>query len=204
MLLRGSKSIPLGQPQVNYYPGSQMAMVVVSRGRHGPFPLLLQDVALLRDDDGDGRVEWRSHLRDAERASWIGVSLAEGAHDVATVAPRGLGAGQPFEPEVVIEGEGRDALVRIAGPRYQVLMVRPGDSGGAWSGLVIDGGGGDADGAHDAWTSVAPHSLHALDAGGLNAPPSSFSDGDVLVVMDIRTLGWSVIELGGAVRREER
>lgn len=165
-------------------PGGRVAVVGVMQRVHGVIPGFERWEGILEDDDGDGRVEIvLEQAANPEWSQWIAVGL-----DTGELATAGRSeAAEPARP--VATGEelaAGSALWPVPEGIVEVLVVRPGEDAGAWSGEVWDGGAADGDGAADGVAGVAPGRLRPVGASG--PAPETYQTGDVLIAITPRAL----------------
>ena len=146
------------------------------------------------DEDGDGIVSLALDRPVAPTSVWAAVDLATGESALATPLGfvlqqgtwlgRGVGHSGP-EPE---RGTLQDERFQS-----ELLVVRPGL--GAWTISTGDGSATDEDGAADGATETALDRMTALESS--SRPPEDFAEGDVLLLVDARSLEVVLEKVGG-------
>lgn len=144
---------------------------------------------VLVDQDGDSTVTYDLRRPMPRFSVWLAVDLGTGAvatasGDAAVPAPSGIDATKGV-------GAGLAAVQVPNGDSSIVSLVRP--RVGAWTSRLEDGGIGDTDGAADGVMTVSFAQLQA--EGNSPSAPATVIAGDLLAVIDLRTLTLSLARL---------
>lgn len=154
---------------------------------------LVRREKILLDEDGDGTVRFSLDREVPLRSIWVAVDLASG--ELTAAAPEGF----PLQ-QVAWRGRGlgrdnaRSDTVEDARPFAEVLIVRPGEGGGAWGLTVGDGSITDEDGAADGKIAAALDQMRPLGQGA--QPPQRFDPKDVVLLIDPNRMELTVARAG--------
>jgi hypothetical protein len=150
-----------------------------------------------QDADGDGRVVLPASGPVAIKSVWIAVDVGSGAYAVA--APEGfLPEALEFGPGEGLSGSASGQVDRLVAAREElvILTVRPGGEGaGVWAQSVLDGGEGDGDQREDG--ALAAVLSEAVAVGEGPSAPEALLPGDVIAVIDPRSLEVFITRLTG-------
>ncbi len=123
---------------------------------------------------------------------WVAVDLATG--DFATVSPSGVvNQSDTFLGGGVGRGPGGSGVVSDLRAQAELLVVRPGV--GSWALALGDGSSEDADGLADGQLTAPLDQMTPLAAAP--PPPPDFLSGDVVLLVDPRTLEIVVTRIAG-------
>jgi hypothetical protein len=147
---------------------------------------------LLTDSDADTEVTLEIGRSVPLRSTWICVDVETGDFGVQTPDPTNLREVDPRGPGLV-EGEQGWEFLSESRSTIDILLVRPGQS--AWAMTVADGTESDADQALDGTATVAFSQMTPLESGLIKAGPQAVEPGDVIVVLEPRTLEWFVVHI---------
>jgi len=170
-------------------PGGQLALYGVAHEFSREYPTIQRWARQLRDDRLEGRATFDLGHAIPEQSLWVAVDLATGL--VASASPRAvLLHPAEFRGDGVTSGPGGPGTVfRSEGRLVDLFLVRPG--AGAWLLVTGDGGGRDTDGVSDG--SVSALLVDFAAVGESPATPHAFVAGDIVVVVDPRSLDFSVL-----------
>ena len=166
-------------------PGGKVAYVFVSREHRGWHSTVVRrDGLVTADASGAVRLDLEREL--SPRSVWAFVDMTTGERVLAAPDPDGLRAIDLPGNSLRRNARGVIAMLQDQRQVLELLVVRPG--AGAWGLTVGDGGASDADGANDGTISVAFASSRAVAAESPEAAPDQLEAGDIVVVIDPRTL----------------
>jgi hypothetical protein len=168
-------------------PHGQVAVMSVMREVTGQLVSRMSRTEQLLTDAGAGVVDFDLGRTVPLRSIWTVVDLASGQYVIAT--PPGMQRLElPFATSIVKNTPSADADDEIAETHFtlDMLWVRPGNGGGAWTARVADGGSTDQDDANNGSTKNSTSQFRPLGAPDVapNKPPKKFKTGDVLVMLD--------------------
>lgn len=176
-------------------PGEPVALVFLGRGLRGFGPKSLFGALWLEDDDSDGAVRFEPDLGIDRASAWVAVDLATGR--TASATPEGFEPRTRPIPDTALE-KAEDGLVRGLrrdGRFAWAALVRPGDADtrGLWRAFLEDGHAADGDAAVDGSVLFLPELAEPVD---LSPPaPETLAGGDVIVLLDPRTVELSLLEI---------
>ncbi|MEP7009931.1 MAG: hypothetical protein ABJC13_06385 [Acidobacteriota bacterium] len=152
---------------------------------------------LRADEDGDGVVTLALDRPVAPVSVWAAVDLASG--DVAVVSPTGSRTPRGgFRGRGLGHRETGRGTVHDLRFQSELLVVRPGVGGGAWTLTAGDGNVGDEDGDANGELETALDRMTPLDASP--APPEDFGPGDVVLLVDPRSLEVVLVRQPGGAK----
>jgi hypothetical protein len=142
---------------------------------------------VLTDTDGDGQIEYAPEGKVPQRSAWAAVDLTNGS--VATAGGPGLTEYLSPMPETAFKKDLNGLVDAFAtGTSWlDLVLVRPGEGGGAWRVHAYDGEAGDADAALDGKVKLFFDSGEPLLVSFKSAPKHVKKD-DVVVLIDLRHL----------------
>lgn len=173
-------------------PGGPVVAFGAGQARPGWLPGFRWSREILHDHDGDGVVHWKPATPLPGGFAWVAVDLTSGAHSSASLSETPV---QAFSKAALAASAGAPEMILRAGTRLPTLLaallVRPGQ--GAWALLSPDGAATDLDGGED-----GSQRLRLAECAALAQAPAVdvFEAGDVLVVIEMRTLTIGVWQLG--------
>ncbi len=176
-------------------PGEPVALVFLGRGLRGFGAKSLFGALWLPDDDGDGTVRFELEPGVDRASAWVAVDLATGR--TASATPEGFEPRTRPIPDTALE-KAEDGLVRglRRGGRYAwAALVRPGDADtrGLWKAFLEDGHAADGDTAVDGSVLFLPELAEPVDVSP--PAPETLQGGDVIVLLDPRTVELSLLEI---------
>lgn len=173
-------------------PGGEVVLFLAAHDQMDVVVAEVQRAAIVRDDDGDGRVVFDLYPRVPKFAVWLAVDLRSGQYAVSRTPSWSIEAGEePGSPVLERQVEGA-AVVRGRGRQLTSLVVRPGV--GAWRARVADGHAADRDGERDGAVSLSL-SEHSPLAASPAAPPV-LQHGDVVLIVNPQDLQFGVVRVG--------
>ena len=171
-------------------PGGTLAWMTVSHDRPGTYLRVLRRDGLVRDEDSDGSVVIDLGDVVVVQSIWALVDLSTGSLTVVTPGAMPLAELAPGSGELLVKPEVREDMVRLAGSRYELMLVRPG--AGASVGRFADGTPSDGDGAGDGTLTMPIGALSPL--GVATEAVGGYQPGDVLVAINPDSLEYWVKE----------
>lgn len=186
-----------------FTPGGEVVLLHLAR-RSGPTVVLTHGAEVLVDEDEDGAASFELTPTGSGGSSdsapgvpvkslWVAVDRTTG--ETVWAFPRGdLFAPPTLDlPEQALSRGPQGLLHRIerTGARLQAFLVRPAE--GVWSLSLGDGGVHDQDGEGDGVISFLVDAMEPVGAAA--GGPQELADGDVLVLVDPRTLAHSVVRI---------
>ncbi len=196
LLPLGARAVP---PVLSFEPGAVVADGVTPKGRVVWFSIarvierrsatIVPRIALVTEDDGDGKVRFELPDGVPVRSIWFAVDLETGEAGVAAPEELGLQEGQ-LSSRAVSTALGRFDLDR----RFVYLvLVRPGV--GAWMLRAGDGGASDEDGEPDGTLRAPLARLEGIGGDPL-PPPLSLAPRDLLLVIDPNRMDFLRFQVG--------
>jgi hypothetical protein len=176
-------------------PGASVLWLGVARERPEWTTRVVRRHGLVVDDDGDGAVQATLGMPAAPHSVWLAVDLATG--DWASWLPDGFSDRQvELPPDALVHSaeDGQARSMAIVGRSADVILVRP--DVGAWWLRAADGGPGDGNRAIDG--TIRPSFGQMQPIQGSPAAPEAVADGDLIIVIDPRGLGFSVTRLASS------
>jgi hypothetical protein len=169
-------------------PSGSVLLFGAAHERPGAYLRLVPVREVLADQDGDGIVTYELKPAVPRFSVWLAVDLATGSTATAS--------GEDVDPAVATiqpdrllrDGPGLAALEIPNGDSSIVALVRP--RVGAWTSRLEDGGIGDSDESADGAITASFQDL-AVAGGGPQAPVAALT-GDIVAVIDLRTLTLSL------------
>jgi hypothetical protein len=171
-------------------PSGNVAWTSVSREPRGFSTLVASRSGVATADAlGEATIELDGEVATA--SVWVVVDLGEGGFTVA--APEGTSFREiGFDGRsVVANPQGKLNRLVHARPYVELFLARPGV--GAWAMTAGEGAEGDDDGEQDGSLHTRLASMEPLAASP--SPPDGLEAGDVLVMVDPRTLEYYAVEL---------
>jgi hypothetical protein len=195
-----AKAAAGGEPIVNVSSARVSVSNITSGGtvilfagaqQRGEMIQLMRWQRALADTDSDGAVEM--HVPDGvpTNSVWIAVDATSG--NLAIAAPADSGFRRVAMPSAVLP-KGPDGKMEryVTGrQRIDVLVVRP--HVGAWVAFAADGGVDDGDGVENGLTTILFDATRSLI--GRAPAPHHLTPRDVVVIVDVRRLEYSVTEV---------
>jgi hypothetical protein len=149
--------------------------------------------AVAMPSDGNGESSYStSHTKD-KTAVWVAVDVQSGA--VAAVSGNGT-TPVPFplaDSMKVRDTSGLIVKMQLPFIAGDLLLVRPGE--GAWHATGMDGGSADDDHARNGRLSFSLDTLVSFKNKNNSKPPHALKKGDVIVVIEARTLRYAVLQV---------
>lgn len=175
----------------NTTPGGTVILATCARVSRNGRTHMARTATALRDDDGNGIVQYAPGSLIPLRSVWVAVDLVSGA--TAAAAPPDFPLSVTEIPSVSFKRNAESAadLLDSDGRRLFMLLVRPGS--GAWTLFARDGAGGDEDRSENARLSM--QFMDARSVEGRTAAPKQLKEGDVVVVIDPGHLDVSIARI---------
>lgn len=165
----------------------------IAREKSGYFTNVMPRQVTLRDDDGDGRVEWTIGTGIVTRSIWMAVDLTNGQY-VAS-APAEYGATRVALSDRHLKKFGDDVTkLAFAGTFVEFLVVRPGV--GAWRSVA--GLHGPLDEGTDE-DEITVSTLRLEPQGDHHAPaPDKLKKDDVVFFVNSSRAEYGIVRIGEA------
>jgi hypothetical protein len=163
----------------------------IAREKSGYFVNVVPRQITLRDDDGDGSVEWAIGSAIDFRSIWMAVDLSNGQYVAA--APQAYGATRVPLSDQHLRGAGADVTqLAFPGTFVELLVVRPGT--GAWRSVV--GLHGPQDEGNDA-DKITVSTLRLEPQGDNHEPgPRQLKKDDVVFFVNSSRAEYGIVRIG--------
>ena len=172
-------------------PSGRVLVLGGTHERPGPYVLFTTIKEVLTDSDGDGVVTLDLNRPMPRFSTWLAVDLASGA-TASVTGDKVVPTAEPIDKDQLVDGETAATGLRVpTGNMCLAALVRP--SLGVWTATLNDGGSGDSDGEPDGKINMQIRDLEP--AGSSAAAPATGLPGDLLAVIDIRTLKLTMVKL---------
>lgn len=156
-------------------------------------PLHTRHAVVLHDHDRDGSVVFERERDLPLMAIWIAVDMTSGRW--------AAGTSPGFEPDLLPQQEfakhdnaGQLRKLSAALPEMQILLVRPGGKG-AWTLHAVKRGKLDESARGERPLRIDVGTMIPLGEG-VSDPPNSLHGGDVLALVEPRSMRFAVVEVG--------
>ena len=177
--------------------GQAVCWSVAQKGRGVDFTILRQ-VRSATDDDRDGIVTFDRGLATPFHSIFVIADVASG--EVAIATPSGFEQKLELPTAVLKPGNSGNGLADLSlrSESIDVLLVRA--RAGAWRGFASEGTKRDKDGERNGRVALGIEQFAAV--GGKAAAPQAFIPGDVLVLIEPRTMRFATVTVtqGAGVR----
>lgn len=173
--------------------GAKTCWLVVAHASRGYAQRIVTQSVILHDDDNDGIVRFTTDTDLIRPDSvWVVADLTSGDTTIGCPDPAGVPALPKLTPAVLVSrGAGNDRIL-MEGELLLFLYVRPGV--GAWTAMLDDGDLREPEAKDDGHIAAPLDRLEAVE--GSPEPPSHFSPGDVVVVVNPMRFAAGLLQVG--------
>jgi hypothetical protein len=173
-------------------PAASVYLYGISRETAGGFVSVVPRNITLRDDDRDGRIDWRLDSDVALRSIWMAVDLTTGAY--AAASPDGYPSTRvQLSSDHLKKSFGSDITqLAFGGTLVEFIVARPGT--GAWRGMA-GLHGPDDEGTDDQKPTLSVLKLKPEDDDSGPAP-KNLKKGDVVFVVDSYRAAYGIAQVG--------